>query len=63
MPANAFFVLCESIVGVGHPFLEKVKLKRAAGIKEDATAELSSTELDKLMELKKKWEGKDDKRD
>lgn len=59
LDADSFFKLCDGIIEVGKPFLDSIKKKRAKGIREDATAELTSEELDKLMNLKKKLEGKD----
>ncbi len=49
MDAESFFNLCEGVVGLGHPFLEDVKRKRAQGIKEDSKVEFNMEQWEKMM--------------
>ena len=49
LPADAFFLLCDAIIGTGKPFFENVKRRRAEGIKGDIKVEFDQAQWDKMM--------------
>ncbi len=58
-----FFMLIDSLVEVGLPFLENIKNNIERGIKEDIKVDFTNEEFDRLIDLKKKWEDTDGKDD
>ena len=60
LPPESFFEFADKIVDQWAPFIEALKQMIAAGVKEDIDINI---DLDKLIELKKKWEAEHDQRD
>ena len=58
LPPESFFEFCDKIINQWSPFIEALKAMVAAGVKEDLDIDI---DLDKLIELKKRWEAEDDK--
>ena len=57
LPPESFFQFCDKIIDQWSPFIEALKTMIAAGVKEDLNVDI---DLDKLMELKKRWEKEHD---